>query len=76
MIHPASLDDQIGEEVVVVDPRGNAIPVPIGQQLEGTKDGTWIQVKDKDKKATGTRKDGGHSPGPKHDDPRAWLPIY
>jgi len=62
-------------EIYIGDAQGNIIPVPQGHQLEGTKDGKWIQIKDKDKKETGTRKDGGHPPGPKHkDDPRSWEP--
>lgn len=68
-------DEPVDGEIYVGDGKGNIIPVPTGHQLEGTKDGKWIQLKDKDKKETGTRKDGGHPPGPKHkDDPRSWEP--
>jgi len=68
-------DGPVDGEIYVGDAQGNIIPVPAGHQLEGTRDGKWIQVKDKDKKETGTRKDGGHPPGPKHkDDPRSWEP--
>ncbi len=68
-------DGPIGEEVFVGDSSGNIIPVPVDHQLEGTRDGRWIQVKDKDKKAVGIRKDWGHAPGPKHpNDPRSWEP--
>ena len=73
------------------DAEGNIIPVPEGYQLEGTKDGKWIQVKDGDKDPTGIRKDGGghprekdvrgkephgHVPGVNNPDGTPWLPIY
>ncbi|HEV3269417.1 MAG TPA: RHS repeat-associated core domain-containing protein [Candidatus Rhabdochlamydia sp.] len=69
-------DGPIDGEVLVGDAEGNIIPVPDGHQLGGSKDGKCIQLKDKDKKSTGLRKDGkGHPPGPKHpDDPRSWNP--
>jgi hypothetical protein len=59
--------------VVAVDSKGNAIPLNEGEYLEGSKDGKWIQVKDKDG-ATGVRIDGGHPPSPVHQDPRAQPP--
>ena len=53
----------VGEDVVVVDPQGNAIPVKEGNWLGGSKDGTWIQEKEPGKdlegEASGFRKDGG-----------------
>lgn len=65
-------------EVVVVDPQGNAIPVGDGNWLTGSKDGKWIQEMEPsdtpEGRPTGKRKDGGHNPGPKHPDPRAWEP--
>jgi len=59
--------------VIVVDPKGNAIPVAGGQQLGGSKDGKWIQVKDANGKPTGTRVDGGHQAST-HPDPAAQVP--
>lgn len=60
-------------DVVVVDETGNAIKVPHGNWLTGTRDGKWIQEmkpgKTPDGQDAGTRKDGGHPPGPKHSDP-------
>lgn len=38
-------DGAIGEDVVVVDPNGNAIPVKEGNWLGGSKDGVWIEEK-------------------------------
>ena len=61
-------------DVNVVDDKGNVIPLKQGQTLEGNKDGNMVQVKDKDKKPTGTRKDGkGHpkSKAPKAKNPHA-----
>ncbi|MDE3056020.1 MAG: RHS repeat protein [Verrucomicrobiota bacterium] len=80
----------VDEEVFVGDAQGNIIPVPNNHQLEGTKNGKWIQVKDKDKIPTGTRKDGGghsrekdirgrephgHVHGITNADGTPWLPI-
>jgi len=59
--------------VTVVDPKGNAIPVGTGQQVQGSKDGRYVQVKDADGNPTGTRIDGGHKPST-HPDPRAQQP--
>ncbi len=71
-------DGAVSGDVVVVDEAGNAIKVPQGNWLTGSKDGKWIQEmqpgKTPDGQATGTRKDGGHPPGPKHTDPRALEP--
>ena len=71
-------DGPVDEDVVVVDDKGNAIPVREGNWLTGSKDGKWIQeMEPSDRpqgRQTGTRKDGGHPPGPKHPDSRAWEP--
>ena len=58
-------------EVIVVDSKGNAIPLGPGETVEGSPDGRWIQVKDSNGKQTGTRIDGGHQ---SHSDPRAQQP--
>ncbi|MDP1607687.1 MAG: hypothetical protein Q8L98_00025 [Chlamydiales bacterium] len=83
-------DGPVDGEIFVGDSAGNIIPVPVDYQLEGTKDGKWIQLKDKDKVPTGTRKDGGghpretdirgrephgHRPGILNQDGTPWLPI-
>jgi hypothetical protein len=60
----------VSNPVTVVDPKGNAVPVGRGEQLQGSKDGRWTQVKDANGDQTGTRIDGGHSPTT-HSDPRA-----
>ncbi len=69
----------VDEEVIVVDPQGNAIPVKEGNWLGGSKDGVWIEEKcpgaNPRGEKTGLRKDSGHDPGPKHpSDPRPWEP--
>lgn len=66
-------DGPVGEPVVVVDPKGNAIPVGQGQWVTGSPDGRWVQVRDKQGNPTGTRLDGGHKPST-HPDPRAQEP--
>jgi RHS repeat-associated protein len=63
----------VSSPVTVVDPKGNAIPVGAGEQLQGSKDGKWTQVKDPNGQPTGTRVDGGH-PATSHPDPRAQVP--
>ena len=51
---------------------------PKGIRISDIKDGKWLQEMEPGVKPegnpTGTRKDGGHKPGPKHPDPRAWGP--
>ena len=68
----------VSGDVVAVDEAGNAIKVPQGNWLTGTKDGKWIQERTPDGttkgQETGTRKDGGHKPGPQHTDPRSLEP--
>ena len=81
----------VDQDVVIIDEKGNAIPVPIGHQTAGTPDGKWIQVKDSEGKPEGTRKDGGghrshkdprakaphgHRPGITNPDGTPWIPIY
>jgi RHS repeat-associated protein len=61
----------VSDKVTVVDAKGNAIPVQPGQQIQGSKDGRWTQVKDANGQPTGTRIDNGH---PSHSDPRAQEP--
>ncbi len=83
-------DGTVDEDVFIGDAEGNIIPVPEGQQLGGSKDGKWIQVKDKNDNPTGLRKDGGghpqendvrgqqphgHVPGISNPDGTPWLPI-
>ena len=62
----------VGEDVIVVVEQGNAIKVPQGNWLTGSKDGKWLQEMELGAKPegnpTGTRKDGGHKPSPKHPD--------
>lgn len=77
---------------IVVDSKGNAFPLRAGESVTGSKDGTWIQVRDAAGDPTGMRIDGPHSPRT-HTDPRAlqphahvpgitnedgtpWLPVY
>lgn len=71
-------DGPVDEDVVIVDENGNAIKIPAGNWATGTKDGKWIQERAPDGtskgKETGTRKDGGHKPGPQHTDPRSLGP--
>ena len=71
-------DGPINDDVVVIDPQGNAINIPQGNWLTGTKDGKWIQERTPDGttkgRETGTRKDGGHKPSPSHTDPRSLKP--
>lgn len=43
------------------------------EQVQGSRDGSFLQVKDAEFKATGIRKDGPHNE-PKHTDPRALEP--
>ncbi len=82
----------LSEEVIIVDPQGNAIPVRVGEQVQGSPNGRFIQVKDFEFNATGIRKDGphsmprhndiralrphGHRPGILNEDGTPWLPIY
>jgi hypothetical protein len=62
--------DSVDEgDTIVVDPDGNATRVKPGEKVEGTSDGKTWQVKDKNGKQTGDRRDGkGH---PKQKDPKA-----
>ncbi len=68
----------VSGDVVVIDKAGNAIKVPQGNWLTGTKDGKWIQERTPDGttkgQETGIRKDGGRKPGPQHTDPRSLEP--
>jgi hypothetical protein len=66
-------DSETGLDYFVVDPKGNAIPVKTGEQSQGSKDGSWVQVKDANGQQTRTRIDGGH-PSTTHPDTRAQVP--
>ncbi|MCL1799242.1 MAG: hypothetical protein FWG23_05865 [Eggerthellaceae bacterium] len=62
----------VTEKVTVVDPAGNAMPVKLGQQIQGSPDSKALQVKDQYGKPTGERIDGyGHS---SQKDPKAQVP--
>jgi len=56
-----------------VDSKGNVIPVLKNQQLTGSPDGRWIQVRDVQGKPTGLRLDDAHSLY-SHEDLRALQP--
>jgi hypothetical protein len=76
---------------LIVDSKGNIIPLKPGEMLTRSPNGKWVQVRDANGKPTGTRLDGGHKSST-HTDPRAqdahahvpgatnpdgtpWLPI-
>ncbi|MBS0607558.1 MAG: hypothetical protein KF898_06120 [Parachlamydiales bacterium] len=71
-------DGPVDQDVVVVDGAGNAIKVPSGNWLTGSKDGKWLQEMQPGVGPkgipTGQRKDGGGHPPPKHTDSRANAP--
>jgi hypothetical protein len=58
-------------DLIIVDPRGNAIPLYEGESVTSSPDSRWIQVRDKNGDETGRRLDAGH---PSHSDPRAQGP--
>jgi RHS repeat-associated protein len=60
-------------EKIVVDPKGNAIPLKPGEYITGSPDGRFIQVRDATGQPTGLRIDGPHKPA-SHPDPRAQVP--
>ncbi len=66
----------VAEPVNVVDANGNVIPVKAGEQLNESPNGDFVQVKDKDGKPTGVRKDGKHgaSHSPEGQKPHAHRP--
>ena len=64
----------VGRDVMVVDAKGNTIPVKSGERLVGSPDGKYTQVLGTDGKPTGFRFDDGHPPSPKHTDPRSLQP--
>ena len=59
--------------VYIVDPKGNTIPIQQRQQITGSPDGKWLQVRDTNGKPTGMRIDGPHKPST-HPDARAQVP--
>lgn len=63
----------VGCRVTIVDQRGNAVHLEIGEQISGSPDGKWIQVKDQAGAPTGLRLDGAHNPTT-HSDRRARQP--
>jgi RHS repeat-associated protein len=65
-------DGPVEEPVVVVDGDGNAIPVGEGEQITGSPDGEYQQVRDKNGKPTGSRLDKGGHKG--QADPQAQAP--
>jgi hypothetical protein len=60
-------------ERIIVDSRGNAIPLKEGEYLTRSPDGKWVQVRDANGNPTGMRIDGPHNPRT-HVDPRAQEP--
>ena len=77
-------------ERIVVDSRGNAIPLKQGEYVTRSPDGKWVQVRDANGNPTGMRMDGphprthsdpralqphGHVPGVTNQDGTPWLPI-
>ncbi len=63
----------VSRDIMIVDSKGNVIPVKPGQHLTGSSDGKWIQVRDSLGNPTGLRKDGPHSLRT-HNDLRALRP--
>ena len=63
----------VSERQFVVDPYGNTIPIEPGEQLTGSPNGRYMQVRDANGDQTGMRIDGPHSPEG-HTDPRALNP--
>jgi hypothetical protein len=57
----------------IVDKDGNAFELKPGESFVGSPDGKYIQVRGRDGKPTGLRKDGPHNPTT-HKDPRALRP--
>ncbi len=60
-------------EKIVVDLKGNAVPLKPGEYITGSPDGCFIQVRDAFGNPTGLRIDGPHKPA-SHPDPRAQAP--
>jgi RHS repeat-associated protein len=60
-------------ERIVLDSRGNAIPLNRGEYLTRSPDGRWVQVRDASGRPTGMRIDGPHNPRT-HSDPRSLQP--
>jgi RHS repeat-associated protein len=60
-------------ERIVVDSKGNAIPLKPGEYVTGSPDGRFVQVRDASGNPTGLRIDGPHNPA-SHPDPRAQVP--
>jgi len=62
-------DGPVDDAVTVVDSDANAIPINSGEQITGSLDGRYQQVRDSNGNPTGTRLDkGGHKT---HADPKA-----
>ncbi len=60
-------------ENILVDSKGNAIPLKPGEYVTGSPDGRFIQVRNASGNPTGLRIDGPHKPA-SHPDPRAQVP--
>ena len=81
----------VKERIFAVDLHGNAILVEPGEQLTGSPNGSFLQVKDAEGNPTGMRIDGPHNPlrhmdlralqphapipGITNEDGTLWLPI-
>jgi RHS repeat-associated protein len=62
----------VDQPVIVVDPKGNAIPVDKGERVNSSPNGDYQQVVGSDGRPTGVRMDrGGHK---NHKDPNAQVP--
>ena len=64
----------VDEDVMLVDSAGNVIPVKKGERASGSRNGEYLQVRDREGKPTGLRKDGPHNPIGNNDDPRHLKP--
>ena len=84
-------DGPVEDPVIVVDPQGNAIPVDRGEQIQTSRDGQWVDVKDSDGRSTGPQIHGPHKPTTHGNQPDAlkphahrpgnpggnhWLPVH
>jgi hypothetical protein len=63
----------VSGRTTVVDPKGNAPTVEAGEQMTGSPDGRYLQVRDSGGNPTGLRIDGRHNPA-SHPDPRTQVP--
>ena len=68
-----NLNTAEGPAKVMVDSKGNAMPLKPGETLTGSPDGRFLQVRNAQGNPTGMRLDGPHKPST-HPDPRAQRP--